>query len=160
MAGIANVCTRLAVIIEWQIQTDACLYSYGQPGPTPTRQKKRNSKTKGINQMQVSVQNGRGTKQPLERGYKLSNHGCQDCNTKMDIEMQPKGPRKAGVRNERLFKCFAPGLYFVFGETSNPQAPFDNALHGLKLIFCTGVNETEEALNDSCCSAIALEVDK
>lgn len=122
--------------------------------------KKRSSKTKGINQMQVSVQNGRGTKQPLERGYKLSNHGCQDCNTKMDIEMQPKGPRKAGVRNERLFKCFAPGLYFVFGETSNPQAPFDNALHGLKLIFCTGVNETEEALNDSCCSAIALEVDK
>lgn len=137
------------------------LHSYGQPGPAPTRhKKKRNSKTKGINQMQVSVQNGRGTKQPLERGYKLSNHGCQGCSTKMDIEMQPKGPRKVRVRNERLFKCFAPGLYFVFGETSNPQAPFDDALHGLKLVFCTGVNETEEALDDSCCSAIALEVDK
>lgn len=78
----------------------------------------------------------------------------------MDIEMQPKRPRKTGVRNERLFKCFASGLYFVFRKTSNPQAPFDDALHGLKLIFCTGVNETEEALNDSCCSAVALEVDK
>lgn len=108
-------------------------------------------------------QNGKGAKQPLERGYKLSNHGWQDCSTEMDIK-KPKGPRGRGkgegTVNERLFKCFAAGLNFFLGETSNPQAPFDDALHGHKLVFCTSVNETEEALNDSCRGAIALEVNK
>lgn len=76
----------------------------------------------------------------------------------MDIEMQPKGPRK--VTKERLFERFAAGLNLVFGKTSNPQAAFDDALHGLEFVFRAGVDETEQALDNPCCGAIALEVDK
>jgi hypothetical protein len=51
-------------------------------------------------------------------------------------------------------------LNLLLGETSNPQAPFDDTLHRLELVFCTGINETEETLDNSRCGAIALKVDK
>jgi hypothetical protein len=65
-----------------------------------------------------------------------------------------------GKRMRELLQCFATSLYLIFGETGNPQAPFNDARHGFEPVFCAGVNETEKTLDDPRCCAIALEVDK
>lgn len=59
-----------------------------------------------------------------------------------------------------LFERFAASLNLLFGKTGNPQASFNDPLDGLELILCAGIDQTEQALDDARCCAVALEVDQ
>lgn len=61
-------------------------------------------------------------------------------------------------KRRELFKCFASSLNVLFRKTSNPQAPFDNPLHGLEPVLCTGFNQAQQAFDDTRCCPITLEV--
>lgn len=63
-------------------------------------------------------------------------------------------------KRRELFKCFTASLYLFFGKTSNPQAPFDDPLHGLEPILCAGVDQAEQAFDNPGCCAITLEIDQ
>lgn len=75
--------------------------------------------------------------------------------TKGDINVNRS---KETEKRRESNKCFTPSLNFSIGETSDPQAPFDDTLHGFELIFCAGINQTKETLDDTRCRTIALEV--
>jgi hypothetical protein len=95
--------------------------------------------------------------QKYSRRPSLWNGGISRTETKINKwGYRCKGPRK--YKNERSFERFAASGNLLFRKTSNPQAPLDDALHGLESVFRAGVDETEKTLDDAGCCAIALEV--
>jgi len=55
---------------------------------------------------------------------------------------------------------FAARLNFIFGEACNPEAPFDDTLNGLETVLGAGVDQPEQALDNTSGGAVSFKVNQ
>lgn len=60
----------------------------------------------------------------------------------------------------RSFKLFAARLNLIFGEACNPEAPFDDTLNRLETVLGTGVDQPEQALDNTSGGAVSFKINQ
>lgn len=60
----------------------------------------------------------------------------------------------------RSFKLFAARLNLIFGEACNPEAPLDDTLDRLEAVLGAGVDQSEQALNNTSSGAVSFKVNQ